>query len=128
MFTTMNNLRWLEIYELIEMDQEAKKRFVEKLVQAQAGRSQRRFAVDLEVQLGTLQNWLRGDSFPTPDNFKKIAAAVGMSQVELFSYILGEEQAPALPNVAEQALNYSKPLSKSEKVRLIKLLVDEVAE
>lgn len=124
----VNNLGWLQFYEHLEMNQEAKKRFVEKLVQAQSGRSQRRFAIDLEVQLGTLQNWLRGDSFPTPDNFKKIAAAVGMSQVELFSYILGEEQAPTLPTVAEQALNYSKPLSKSEKVRLIKLLVDEVAE
>lgn len=60
----------------------------------------------------------------------KIAAAVGMSQVQLFSYIFGDEvvEAPVVPTVAEQALNYSKPLPKSEKIRLIKLLVDEVAE
>lgn len=84
------------------MDQGSKQRFVEKIVQAQAGRSQRRFARDLDVQLGTLQNWLRGDSFPTPDNFKKIAAAVGMSQVQLFSYIFGDEvvEAPVVPTVA----------------------------
>lgn len=126
----VNNLRWLKFYEHLEMDQGSKQRFVEKIVQAQAGRSQRRFARDLDVQLGTLQNWLRGDSFPTPDNFKKIAAAVGMSQVQLFSYIFGDEvvEAPVVPTVAEQALNYSKPLPKSEKIRLIKLLVDEVAE
>lgn len=111
------------------MDKDAKMRFVEKIKQAQAGRSQRAFARDIEVQLGTLQNWLRGDSYPTPDNFKKIADAVGMTQLDLFAYIFNEEmQAPVVPTVAEQALNYSKPLPKSEKVRLIKLLVDEVAE
>ncbi|MBW4598948.1 MAG: helix-turn-helix domain-containing protein [Calothrix sp. FI2-JRJ7] len=112
------------------MDKDAKARFVEKLMQAQAERSQRRFAKDLEVQLGTLQNWLRGDSYPTPENFKKIAAAAGMSQLELFAYIFDEDTSnlPPAPIQAEQALSYLAPLSKKEKVRLIKLLLDDVAD
>lgn len=132
MFTTVHDLGWLQFYERL-MDAHAKARLIQKLTEAQAGRSQRKFAEDLDVALGTVQNWLRGDSFPMVDKFEKIAASLGTSQEALFSYIVtGSEELrdapPTAPSVAEDVRAYAHPLSVSEKIRLLGLLGSDIAE
>lgn len=132
MFTTVHDLDWLQFYEHL-MDEKARLRLIEKLIEAQAGRSQRKFAEDLDVALGTVQNWLRGDSFPMVDKFEKIAASLGTSQEALFSYIVtGSEELinvpPTVPSVAEDVRAYAHPLTVGEKVRLLSLLGSDIAE
>lgn len=119
-------------YLVFLMDEKARSRFIQKLVEAQAGRSQRKFAEDLDVALGTVQNWLRGDSFPMVDKFEKIAASLGTSQEALFSYIVtGSEELinapPTIPSVAEDVRAYAHPLSVDEKIRLLGLLGSDIA-
>jgi transcriptional regulator with XRE-family HTH domain len=131
MFTTVHNLDYLQFYECL-MDQKARDRLIQKLTEAQAGRSQRKFADDLEVALGTVQNWLRGDSFPMVDKFEKIAASLGISQQALFSYIVtGSEEIinapPTVPSVAEDVRAYAGSLSVNEKIRLLGLIGSDIA-
>jgi transcriptional regulator with XRE-family HTH domain len=128
----MHDLRWLKFY-LWRMDSKARARLIEKLKEAQGGRSQRKFADDLGVALGSFQNWLRGDSFPMVDKFEKIAASLGTSQEALFAYIVtGSEEiissSPASPSVAEDVRNYSLSLSVKEKIRLLSMIGADIAE
>jgi transcriptional regulator with XRE-family HTH domain len=127
----MHDLRWLKVY-LWLMDSKAKARLMEKIKQAQGNRSQRKFAEDLGVALGSVQNWLRGDSFPMVDKFERIASSLGMSQEALFAYIVtGSEEIfnapPSVPTVAEDVRAYAHPLSVNEKVRLLGLLGSDIA-
>lgn len=127
-YALLNNADYL----MFLMDEKAKLRLTSKLVEAQAGRSQRKFADDLDVSLGTVQNWLRGDSFPMVDKFEKIAASLGTSQEALFSYIVtGSEEIinapPTIPSVAEDVRAYAQPLSVEQKVRLLGLLGTDIA-
>ena len=128
---TMHDLRWLKIY-LWLMDSKAKTRLIEKLTEAQGGRSQRKFAEDLNVALGSLQNWLKGDSFPMVDKFEKIATSLGTSQEALFAYVVtGSEEinsSPDRPTVAEDVRNYSISLSVKEKIRLLSMIGADIAD
>jgi transcriptional regulator with XRE-family HTH domain len=117
---------------MLLMDEDAKARLIEKLIEAQAGRSQRRFAEDLDVSLGSVQNWLKGDSFPMVDKFEKIAASLGMSQESLFAYVVtGSEKIldapPAVATRAEDVRVYAENLSVDEKVRLVGMIAVDIA-
>ena len=109
------------------MDDDAKQRLKQILEQVRAERSQRQFARDLGVSLGTVQNWLSGDSFPNSEKLEKVAVAVGMSLEQLFVYLKGGATKPGEPRVAEDVLVQAKTLDKEQQVRLIKLLIDELA-
>lgn len=121
----------MHLLEGLIVDQEARKRLIEVLEMAQAGRSQREFARDLGVQLGTLQHWLKGDSVPVIDKFERIAASLGKSPEAIIGYVLrGEESEgnlPAAPKVAEDVVNYASSLSVEEKVRLVGLTAEVIA-
>jgi transcriptional regulator with XRE-family HTH domain len=124
----MHDLIWIECYRRTLMDDEAKKRLKEILEEVKAGRSQRQLAHDLGVSLGTVQNWLAGDSFPSSEKLEKIATAVGMTIEQLFVRLMGEDALkPTEPKVAEDVLVQAKMLDKAQKVRLLKLLIDELA-
>lgn len=124
----MHNQVWVEIYELVTMDEEARKRLVQLLEFCRAGRSQRQFARDLGVSLGSVQNWLSGDSFPSSEKLEKVAVVAGMSLEQLFVYLKGEEVTNlGEPKVAEDVLVQAKSLDKAQQVRLLKLLIDEIA-
>lgn len=125
----MHNQTWIKCYELVTMDEEARKRLKEILEQVRAGRSQRQFARDLGVSLGTVQNWLSGDSFPSSEKLEKVASVAGMSLEQLFVYLKGEDATrQGLPKVAEDVLFHAKSLDKSQQVRLLKLLIDEITD
>lgn len=124
----MHNQVWIKCYELVIMDSQARKRLKEILESCRAGRSQRQFARDLGVSLGTVQNWLSGDSFPNSEKLEKVALVAGMSLEQLFVYLKGEEVTSlGEPKVAEDVLVHAKSLNKSQQVRLLKLLIDEIA-
>lgn len=123
----MHNLVWIETVELVTMDEEAKKRLKQILEQVRAGRSQRQFARDLGVSLGTVQNWLSGDSFPSSEKLEKVAVVAGMSLEQLFVYLKGDDATRrGNPEVAEDVLIHAKELNKEQQVRLLKLLIDEL--
>ncbi|WP_099067897.1 helix-turn-helix transcriptional regulator [Nostoc linckia] len=115
---------WAEI-ELLAMDDDAKRRLAQILARAQGVRSQRQLAMDLGVALGTVQNWLQGQGFPSSENLEKIAVAAGMSIEELFNQIKGENVSYS-PKVAEDVLTIALQLDVEQRRRLIKLLVDNI--
>ncbi len=114
------------------MNEEAKKRLRDKLMEAQGDRSQREFARNLGVALGTLQIWLRGDSLPMIDKFEKLASALGMSQEALFSYVVSGDRGkgnfpPATPTKAEDVRLYASALPVEEKIRLLSMIGEDIA-
>ena len=115
------------------MDDEQRKRLIEILERAKVGRGQRAFAKDLGIQLNSLQQWLKGKSVPVIDKLPAIARSSGITTGDVLNYILwGEEGLErnnyVEPLVAEDVFNYGKPLSVEEKVRLIGMLVNEIAQ
>ncbi|HYX15074.1 MAG TPA: helix-turn-helix transcriptional regulator, partial [Nostoc sp.] len=92
---------WLAIRQIL-MDEQARKRLAEIVIQARGERSQSQFAADLGVSLGAVQNWLKGQGMPSAKNLEKIATAAGMSLEELFTEINGGESEQVYrPHVAE---------------------------
>ncbi|ALF55741.1 hypothetical protein ACX27_27435 [Nostoc piscinale CENA21] len=55
-------------------------------------RSVRQFALDLDVAVGTVQNWMSGSGLPNAENIEKIATAAGMSVQEFYDYLSGDEK------------------------------------
>ncbi|MBD2364479.1 helix-turn-helix transcriptional regulator [Anabaena minutissima FACHB-250] len=116
---------WTIYIKLLAMDGEAKKRLAQILIKVQGDRSVRQFALDLDVALGTMQNWLQGAGLPNANNLERIAAAAGMSIEELFAELRGEKISPT-PRKAEDILQLALHLDDEERRRLIKLLVDAI--
>ncbi|MCC5636371.1 helix-turn-helix domain-containing protein [Nostoc sp. CHAB 5844] len=118
---------WLEILEQVLMNRQFGERFREILNRAKGDRSQSELAKLLGVSSSAVQKWLSGNGFPSSDNLEKIAKAAGLSGVDaLRNYLKGEEgvaQGDA-PLSAEEAFISVRGLSKEERKRLIKLLVD----
>ncbi|WP_414755604.1 helix-turn-helix domain-containing protein [Anabaena sp. CCY 9910] len=116
---------WQIFIKHLAMDDGAKKRLAEMLVEVQGDRSVRQFAMDLGVALGTVQNWLQGAGFPSARNLEKIATASGTTIEELFAKLRGQE-AIYTPKVAEDVLRIALQLNDEQRRRLIKLLVDSI--
>jgi transcriptional regulator with XRE-family HTH domain len=119
----MHDGMWL-ILELLAMDDEARRRLINLIVKVKGDRSQRQFALDLDVSLGAVQNWLQG-RVPSSENLEKIATSAGMTIEELFQEIRGEE-AGYTPHLAEDVLQIALQLDNEQRRRLIKLLVDYI--
>jgi transcriptional regulator with XRE-family HTH domain len=107
------------------MEVGAKQRLAQILARVQGDRSVRQFALDLDVALGTMQNWLQGAGLPNAKNLEKIAVAAGMTIEELFAELRGETKTPS-PKKAEDVLQIALLLDNEQRRRLIKLLVDNV--
>lgn len=112
------------ITELLAMDEAARQRLVELVKRIQGDRSQRKFASDLGVSTGALQNWLQG-RVPSSENLENLATAAGMTIEELLNEIRGETVAYT-PRVAEDVLQIALQLDDEQRRRLIKLLVDNI--
>ncbi len=108
------------------MDQGSRRRLAQILKGIQGDRSVREFARDLDVSLGTMQNWLDATGLPSIENLGKIAAVVGMTVQELYDAMNGEQQQTPLPKKAEDVLHIVLQLDDRERRRLIKLLMDHI--
>ena len=110
------------------MDAKARKRLVVAIKKARGGRSQRQFAIDLNVSYGAVQAWERGDSVPGVESLQAIATSLGQSLDELLTYTQGASPEDLKHLVAEDVLVRANQLSEDEQGRLIKLLVDKLLE
>ena len=108
------------------MDQGARVRLAAILKGVQGDRSVREFARDLNVSLGTMQNWLDATALPSIENLGKIATAARVSVQELYEAMNGEQQKTPPPKKAEDALPVVLQLSDKERRRLVKLLMDHI--
>ncbi len=116
-----------EIYGLLVMDEESRKRLAEILQKAKGERTLRQYAKDLEVSLGAVQNWISGKIFPSSEMLEKIAKSAGISLEEFFVQIRGESvKSFERPQKAEELLSLAQYLDKEQRIRLIKMLVDDV--
>lgn len=106
------------------MDEAGRRRLAELVKRLQGDRSQRKFASDLGVSPGALQNWLQG-RVPSSENLENLAIAAGMTIEELLNEIRGETTAYT-PKVAEDVLQVALQLDNEERRRLVKLLIDNI--
>lgn len=111
---------------MIQADAAKKERLARLLKEMQGRRSLRKFALDMDVVLRTMQNWVEARGMPTPENLRKIAAAAGMESVDdLYAYLEGEEFKYS-PKLAEDVLRLALKLDSEQRLRLIKLIADSL--
>ncbi|MFN6572348.1 helix-turn-helix transcriptional regulator [Dendronalium sp. ChiSLP03b] len=111
------------------MDEQAKQRIAEIVTRVKGRRTQAQFAKALGVSPGTVRNWEDCISSPGLDGLTAIAEDSKQPLIELLAEILGEElfKRPQ-PKVAEEVLLQANLLNKKQRLRLIQLLVEDLAD
>lgn len=125
----MSSIKLLAIWLIrrVLMDRFARQRLREVLKRVQGDRSVRQFAIDLDVALGTMQNWLQGTGLPSTRNLEKIARSAGMSVQELHDELVGNKNTPPEPKSPRDVFQVAVRNLDDEGLReLIKLLVEAI--
>ena len=91
------------------------------------GHSDAWLAEQLGVSAYAVNSWSRGTT-PTVDSLQKIATYMGMTLGELMVKLKGNETPQELPTSAVQAHRLLTALNASEKLKLIRLIINEMLD
>ena len=109
------------------MDDLVRERLKDILLGMQGGMPQRKFAKVLGVSHSSLASWIRGESFPSHDSLIKIAGVAKISLDELLNRLKGEVEVKPIRR-AEDLLPQVNILTQKERLRLLKLIAEQIVE
>jgi len=112
---------------VIVMNDLVRERLRDVLSEMQGSLPQRQFAKVLGVSHSSLASWLRGESFPSHDSLTKIASLAQISMDDLLSKLKGEVEVRRIHR-AEDLLPQINVLSQKERIRLLKLIAEQIRE
>lgn len=109
------------------MNEAEKEKLVTILHSLQGELSQRQFAFKLGVTAHAINNWLNKVSLPNRENLEKLAKHMNISVDDLLSILRDKPVSSESHNItnATIAFNLLQNLPKAEKIKLIKLLLDD---
>lgn len=110
------------------MDSEQKLRLAAFIKSARGSISQRRFALKCGVSYYALNQWELGAAMPSSENMRKLAIACETTTDAIWEAIGGtsEESVQKSYKQAEDVATLTGQLSLLEKIRLIKLISEDV--
>lgn len=109
------------------MDNLVRVRLKDILQEMQGTMPQRQFAKVLGVSHSSLASWMREESFPSHDSLIKIASLAQISLDELLNKLRGEVEVRRIHR-AEDLLPQVNILSPTERLRLLKLIAEQIVE
>ncbi len=112
------------------MDQEARQRLSNILIEMRGPRSIQGYAKDIGISFAALRAWEQCLSVPSLENLELLASLRNQSLFDLLAEIRGEEpsQVRIPPSKAEDVYSEVKSLPTVEQFRLIKLLIDSLIQ
>jgi transcriptional regulator with XRE-family HTH domain len=103
---------------------EQKQRLSRLLHQMQGELSQRAFARKIQINSGSLQQYMIGDAFPEKENREKIAAARGWTYEELMAYLSDRPVEPT--QSIDELLQNVRTLSPQDALKVLRVALDVV--
>ncbi len=110
----------------MDSKKQLKKNRLSQLLLSQEGKykSQTEFAEDLGVSQYTLNCWLNRKHYPGAESLKKIADYMDTTLDKLYEYL--EDDKSSKENTALSLIPYIDRLSREEKIKLLKIIVDKI--
>lgn len=106
--------------------EQQKQRLSTLLREMQGELSLRAFARKIEINYGSLNAYLFGDSFPETRNLEKIATAKGWSREELEAYLENRPLKPRSP--VEDVLRDVRVMSPQDATKVAEAALHRIAE